>query len=94
MLAILSDTDWPDDDRRSVGELVSLLAEEASAPPLHYSTEEIARRLRSNVMPRDTLIRLLRESGFTATRTHFSPTGIRTDATFTEIADLCRDVIR
>lgn len=88
----LSKAGWREDVMGAVCDLLRLLVEEESAPPLHYTTEEIAKRMRSNPVQREGLITTLRDSGFTATRTHFSQTGVRTDATFREIADLCRDL--
>jgi tRNA (guanine26-N2/guanine27-N2)-dimethyltransferase len=61
---------------------------EARAPPLFYDTNEIASLTRTEPWPMDTLLEELRSKGFFGCRTHFSPTGFKTDASMEEISAL------
>ncbi|NJE00787.1 tRNA (guanine(10)-N(2))-dimethyltransferase [Thermococcus sp. JdF3] len=53
--------------------------------PFHYDTHALARRNGLQVGKLADVIEALREIGYRATRTHFSPTAIKTDAPFEEV---------
>ncbi len=60
-----------------------LMIEEAGHEPLFYDVHEVFRG--SSIPKLEKIIEKLKEKGFKASRTHFSPVGIRTDA---EISDI------
>lgn len=66
---------------RKTLQFLSLLAEELDVP-FHYDTHALARRNGLEVMKVTSVIERLRSLGFEATRTHFSPTAIKTNAPF------------
>jgi tRNA (guanine26-N2/guanine27-N2)-dimethyltransferase len=59
---------------------LGVMLEEAEMPAFFYELDEVARQERTNPAPLAPLIGALRSSGFRASRTHFCPTGFRTDA--------------
>jgi tRNA (guanine26-N2/guanine27-N2)-dimethyltransferase len=65
-----------------------LWIEEASMPPFFYDQNEIASLTKTQPFPLTDIIQRLEEQGFLASRTHFSPTGFKTDADINEISDL------
>ncbi len=60
--------------------LLNRCAEEADGPPTFYDVHETAGRAGVSAPKIAELIAKLRGTGYFASRTHFSPTGIRTDA--------------
>ncbi len=69
---------------RSV-KLLNTLSEEATAPPTYYVLDKICDRLGSPIPPREAVFNELRTRGFSAVRTHFAPTGLKTNATISDI---------
>lgn len=59
---------------------LTLLREEAAAPPLHHTVEAVSERTGLPQPPIKELLERLRAAGYRATRTHITPTGFRTDA--------------
>jgi len=66
--------------------LLSLIAEEQSAPPFYYRTDYVSSWLRMKPAKISATIASLRDAGFSATRTHCHPNGFRTNASNIEIA--------
>ncbi len=62
--------------------LLSTLAEEVEAP-FYFDVHAISRKMRSSARPMKVIMEAL--SGHKISRTHFSPTGIKTDATLSEV---------
>ncbi len=62
-------------------QFLSLLHEELDVP-FHYDTHALARKNGLEVVKVSKAIETLRALGFSATRTHFSPTSIKTNAPF------------
>jgi tRNA (guanine26-N2/guanine27-N2)-dimethyltransferase len=60
--------------------LLSTLVAEAGSPTLYYDLDELCDRLGTPNPPFKELFELLRSSGFQASRTHFKPKGLKTDA--------------
>ncbi|MHA1341251.1 MAG: tRNA (guanine(10)-N(2))-dimethyltransferase [Promethearchaeota archaeon] len=54
-------------------------------PPYYYSVDKIADLINKSVFSMDKFINNLKNKGFKATRTHFDPMGVKTDATITDI---------
>ncbi|KXA92983.1 hypothetical protein AKJ66_03070 [candidate division MSBL1 archaeon SCGC-AAA259E22] len=71
--------------------LLNLCIAEVDGPPGFYDLHELSSR--ANVSPPkiETFIRQLRENEYFASRTHFSDTGIRTDASMDFLIDLITD---
>ena len=60
--------------------LLFLLEEEATAPAFFYTTDHLASFFKRSPPPRDDLFAALTNRGFLVTRTHFVPTGFKTNA--------------
>ncbi|ASI98806.1 tRNA (guanine(10)-N(2))-dimethyltransferase [Thermococcus celer] len=68
---------------------LELLAGELDVP-FFYDTHALARRNGLGVMKVSRLIEALEELGYRATRTHFSPTAVKTDAPFQEVVGVLK----
>jgi len=68
--------------RPQLWKLLSVLEDEAEAPPFFYTAEDIASLLKRSMPPLDHLLDALRREGCFASRTHFTPTGFKTDASW------------
>jgi len=71
--------------------LLHLLEEEANAPLFFYRMEDVAAHLKQSSPPREYIFESLLKNGFQVTRTHFTPTGFKTDAPFPVIEQVFRD---
>ena len=60
--------------------LLDLLEDEADAPPLFYTTDSVASSLKLSPPKMEKIFEKLQSEGYTVTRTHFSPTGFKTNA--------------
>ena len=85
----LGPSDWT---KPASARLLARLQDEATMPALFETTDELAARLRVPPPRIDRVLEALRSSGFRATRTHFDPKGLKTDAPYEEIARLFRSV--
>lgn len=61
--------------------------------PYHFDVDEIAHLIRSSPPPMSILIERLREAG-SASRTHFAPTGFKTDLDLSEILEAVSELAR
>jgi tRNA (guanine26-N2/guanine27-N2)-dimethyltransferase len=59
---------------------LTLMLEENDMQPLFYSVHELSKLWKVHSPKSDELLAQLRKAGFTASYTHFSPTGFRTNA--------------
>jgi len=73
-------------------ELISLWESESSFPPFFYDTNEISSILKIAPPPIEEIEKKLEEKGFKTSRTHFSPTGIKTDAPYKKLKDVFLDI--
>jgi tRNA (guanine26-N2/guanine27-N2)-dimethyltransferase len=64
--------------------------EEADMPPFFYDQNEIASLTKTQPLSLTDMLQGLEEQGFLASKTHFSPTGFKTDADIKEISDLVK----
>jgi tRNA (guanine26-N2/guanine27-N2)-dimethyltransferase len=87
MLERLPDT--PLYTARELDILLKLLQEELPASQF-YDYHVLAKKGKVSPKPIETVIISLREQGYQASRTHYSGTGIKTDASYHEILDLLR----
>src|SRR2546425_1244892 len=76
----------------SSARLLSLLKTESEMPPFFVTTDELAAREHRPPPKLDRFIDGLRAIGHRATRTHFHPRGVKTDAPSRECARLFRDL--
>lgn len=65
--------------------LIALLLEEADGAPWHYDLHALCSIAKTGPPKLEWLFGRLKEKGFSATRTHFSPRGFRSDAPVEEI---------
>jgi len=72
--------------------LLSLLKSECEMPPFFVTTDELAAAERHSPPRLDRFIEGLREIGYRATRTHFHPRGVKTDAPSRDIARVFREL--
>ncbi len=74
--------------RRALKLLDLILEEEPLQLRVHQRTDALASALRTRMPGLSGLLEALRAAGYMASRTHFAPTGFRTDAGYSEIAGL------
>ncbi len=74
--------------KHQLWKLLSLLEDETEAPPFFYTVEDITSRLKRSMPPLNHFLEVLRLEGFFASRTHFTPTGFKTDAPWESIQDI------
>ncbi len=88
--AFLDKLDAPKEiaEKKDVAKLLSVWRKEAGAPPLYYTTGEIASLFHIEPPAIDDAAAALKSNGFFACRTHFDPTGFKTDAPFEALADM------
>lgn len=72
--------------------LLHLLAEEAGMPPLFYATDVMSSELRLDPVPLLELLGTLRRRGYSASRTHFSPYGAKTDAPYGVVIEIYKEL--
>lgn len=70
--------------------LLRRCAEDAEGPPFFYDSHAMARRRALSPPRLERILEGLSSAGYLALRTHFSPTGFRTDAPFEKIEELFR----
>ncbi len=68
----------------SLDSLLTQLIEEETAP-FYFDTHKVAKELHLELKPMEKIIENLKKDGFKATRTHFSPTSIKTTAGIEDI---------
>jgi len=73
------------DNAARVKRLLNVILEEVDGPPTYFILDAIASKLRRSSPPIGEVVRKLREMGFFASRTHFHPKGIRTNAPISKI---------
>jgi tRNA (guanine26-N2/guanine27-N2)-dimethyltransferase len=73
---------------RRLARLLEPMKEEAGLPPFFFELDECAKKYRSGPPRMAALLEALGKAGFRASRTHFAPTGVRTDAPAAELERL------
>jgi tRNA (guanine26-N2/guanine27-N2)-dimethyltransferase len=74
--------------KHQLWKLVSLLEEEADAPPFFYTTDDLSSLLKVSPPPMAHLFDRLRSKGYVVTRTHCTPTGFKTNAPLDVITEV------
>jgi tRNA (guanine26-N2/guanine27-N2)-dimethyltransferase len=77
--------------KKKIDKYMELWKEEASMPPYFYETDEISSLTKTQPRPLLNMIDELKDHGFLASRTHFSPIGFKTDADIAQISSLVSD---
>jgi len=68
--------------------LLNRTYDETNAPATHYDLHEISKKLKISAPRLDKVLESLKENGYFASRTHFKPTGIKTDAPVSKIKEI------
>lgn len=76
------------DNLMHISRFLEIIISEADGPPTFYVVDELTSRLKVSPPPINQLISKLRSMGFFASRTHFHPKGVRTDAPINELYEL------
>jgi len=66
--------------KTEANKLLNMCYDESDAPATFYDLHKIGKILRISVPPVADVLKMLRERNYMASRTHFKPTGIKTDA--------------
>jgi tRNA (guanine26-N2/guanine27-N2)-dimethyltransferase len=74
--------------KHTLWKLLDTLEEEAQAPPFFITTEQLASQLKTSAPPLHEFCTSLQKKGYTATRTHFHPTGVKTNAPIETIVSI------
>jgi tRNA (guanine26-N2/guanine27-N2)-dimethyltransferase len=70
---------------KKIEKYLPLWKEEAQLPPYFYETNEIASLTKTHPRPLLDIIEGLEDMGYSASRTHFSPSGFKTDCEISKI---------
>ncbi len=76
------------EQKKQLDKTLQLILGENGLPPLFYDLHDFAALLKKPAPKTAEFIEGLRENGFAASATHFSPTGVRTDAKIEEVKKL------
>jgi len=60
--------------------LIRTVLEECGGPPTYYNVDRVCQLAGTSSLPIDLVVQRLRSMGYWASRTHFHPKGVRTDA--------------
>lgn len=72
--------------------LISMLANEADMPPTYYQLDSLSEKYKISSIPIEKVIEHLNKNGFKASRTHFHPKGVKTDAPFSKLLEIIKNV--
>ncbi|MEB3779933.1 MAG: tRNA (guanine(26)-N(2))-dimethyltransferase [Desulfurococcales archaeon] len=67
-----------------------ILEEEPLQYYIHQRIDALASKARTSMPRRDLLLQYIRDKGYSASRTHFSPVGFRTDAPMNQVLEILR----
>jgi len=74
--------------KEEIKKFLLIWKEEENAPPMHYETSFLCKKLKIQQPKIDCILNKLKQRGFFACRTHFSYDAFKTDATLKEIEDI------
>lgn len=77
---------------KKIEKLLSLWKQEAQMPPYFYEANEIASLTRTQPKSLRSIIEKLKDCGYSASRTHFSPNGFKTEAGIEDISQLIGNI--
>jgi tRNA (guanine26-N2/guanine27-N2)-dimethyltransferase len=78
------------DGKSHAVKIIPVFREEADAPALYYNTAEFSSAFHVDPPALQDIIEAIRSKGFFASRTHFSPMGVKTDAPLERICKILR----
>ncbi len=79
-------------EKKRLKKILGIFLEEANSFPLFYLTDKMANSCGVKQPKLSMVIDALRERGFKASRTHFSPIGFKTDAGMKEIKEIFNEM--
>jgi tRNA (guanine26-N2/guanine27-N2)-dimethyltransferase len=79
--------------RHKLWKLLSLLEDEANAPPFFYTTDSLASFLKISPPKLNSLFQGVQQQGAEIVKTHFSPTGFKTTATLEQIISVLKNTL-
>ena len=65
--------------------MMDIWKDESNMPPFYHDLPYLSSRLGLSTPPIDDVMERIREIGYSVSRTHFSPTGIKTDAPIEDV---------
>ena len=71
--------------KNSLWKMLDIIEEEADSSAFYYNSDELSSIFKKSPPKMKTIFEELKNKGFEVTRTHFSPTGFKTDAGVKEI---------
>jgi len=74
--------------------ILTCIGEELHRSPFHYRTDAFSRRVGCRPPALKHVLATLKDAGFEATRTHFSPIGFRTNAPPRDIVSILQDLTK
>ncbi|GAB4309031.1 MAG: tRNA (guanine(10)-N(2))-dimethyltransferase [Methanobacteriaceae archaeon] len=74
--------------KKEASKLLDLCREEADGPPTFFDLHHISKKLKISAPPLDKILNKLLKEGYFASRTHFKPTGIRTNASIQTLDEI------
>ncbi len=78
--------------RKKIEKQLSLWLEEANSPPGFYDVNLLASELHISTPPLGKIINNLKTNGYFATKTHFNPNAFKTDADYSTICLIMKDI--
>lgn len=73
--------------------LLNFAYNESNAPITHYDLHEISRNLKISAPKQEDVLNSIYDNGYFASRTHFKPTGIKTDAPIEKIKEIMLNLV-
>jgi tRNA (guanine26-N2/guanine27-N2)-dimethyltransferase len=77
--------------KNSLWKLMSLLEDEANAPIFFHTSDNFASTLKTSPKKLEEIFEKLKDKGYVVTRTHFTPTGFKTDAPLEKIIKIFKE---
>ena len=79
--------------KKKVLKLLNSCKIEANAPETFYEIHKVCRALKISAPKFDKVFESLEEKGFTAVKTHYSPLGIKTNASNKELMEIIKKLV-
>lgn len=80
-------------DNGPFARFVKVAREEAAMPPWHFDLDNVASALKGSPPPTQGAVDALKDAGFVASLTHFSPKAVKTNASPAELTRVLRGII-
>jgi tRNA (guanine26-N2/guanine27-N2)-dimethyltransferase len=75
-------------NKSKINHLLNMIIAESEIPvPFYFDIHKMADKLKSEIPPFESITRKLEEKGYKASRTHFNPHAIKTDADAEDVVD-------